>query len=103
MDYALAKSLCTIGVKPAFFRSIIPQDPTLSAQSSKNSSGMILSTSFCRSQMRFIGCTGSTGAVGLSWLFIGLILVYCRLMFCHNVPPFYCHYLIISYYHYLTM
>ena len=46
MDYALAKSLCTIGVKSAPFRSIIQHDPTLpskgqtgSAQPSKNSSG----------------------------------------------------------------
>lgn len=52
MDYALAKSLCTIGVKPASFRSIIPQDPTLSAQSSKNSTGLILTSVLVRKDYR---------------------------------------------------
>lgn len=46
MDYALAKSLCSIGVKPASFRSIMQQDVSLSSkglnanvQPSKNSLG----------------------------------------------------------------
>lgn len=51
MDYALAKSLCTIGVKPASFRSIIPPDLTLSAQSSKSTSGVILTSVLVRSDL----------------------------------------------------
>jgi hypothetical protein len=37
----------------------------------------------------------------LSWFSIDLILVYCRLLYYHTVLPFYCHSLILSFFHYL--
>lgn len=60
MDYALAKSLCSIGVKPASFRSIMQQDGVslyskglnTNVQSSKSSLGKSINYFVCHDHVR---------------------------------------------------